>query len=79
MMLCRDTLNANENLDLMDDVSEPLFSEISSLHQRGLVVAQQMYGVNGSVGHHNTDLWGDAAPQDTGPPRLGGPKACYGW
>ncbi|KAJ5123916.1 uncharacterized protein N7515_007741 [Penicillium bovifimosum] len=28
------------------------------------VVAQKMYHASGIVAHHNTDLWGDSAPQD---------------
>ncbi|RYP49314.1 hypothetical protein DL768_004939 [Monosporascus sp. mg162] len=29
-----------------------------------LVTTKRMYGVGGSVSHHNTDMWGDTAPQD---------------
>ncbi|TPX11689.1 uncharacterized protein E0L32_007668 [Thyridium curvatum] len=35
------------------------------LVKRGEEVAKAMYGCRGWVAHHNTDLWGDAAPQDS--------------
>ena len=31
---------------------------------RGQIVARDMYGCRGFVAHHNTDIWGDCAPQD---------------
>jgi alpha-L-fucosidase 2 len=46
------------------DLQSPLWDLILRLHQNGLNVSQQMYGVKGAVAHHNTDIWGDAAPQD---------------
>lgn len=30
----------------------------------GQQTAKEMYGCRGFVAHHNTDLWGDTAPQD---------------
>jgi alpha-L-fucosidase 2 len=48
----------------MADLQSPLWDLIGRLHQNGLNVSQQMYGVEGAVAHHNTDLRGDAAPQD---------------
>jgi alpha-L-fucosidase 2 len=53
--------------NLIDDVSEPLFSQISATHSTGLNTAKTMYNCPGSVAHHNTDLWGDSAPQDNWP------------
>lgn len=50
--------------NLIDDVSEPLFAQIAATHQTGLTTAKNMYNCAGSVAHHNTDLWGDSAPQD---------------
>ena len=35
------------------------------MQTHGAQVAMGMYGANGWVAHHNTDLWGDCAPQDT--------------
>lgn len=37
-----------------------------------------MYGVEGAVGHHNTDLWGDAAPQDNYAPSTFWPSG-FAW
>ncbi|KAK8097107.1 hypothetical protein PG999_013051 [Apiospora kogelbergensis] len=50
------------------DLTSPLYDLIDVIKDRGAKVAQEMYGVqeegSGFVCHHNTDLWGDAAPQD---------------
>ncbi len=47
----------------------PLLEHIKRMQPRGEAVARDMYGIeNGWVAHHNTDLWGDCAPQDTYPP-----------
>jgi alpha-L-fucosidase 2 len=53
--------------NLMGEPSSALFAQIASTASRGLQVAQDMYGLSGTVAHHNTDLWGDAAPQDNWP------------
>ena len=34
------------------------------MQPRGREVARKMYGAKGWMAHHNTDLWGDCAPQD---------------
>ena len=41
-----------------------LFSMIRDLSQTGRKTAQEMYGCNGWVAHHNTDLWRIAGPVD---------------
>lgn len=46
------------------DLTSPLHDLISNMSQRGITVAQNMYHCQGSVTHHNTDIWGDSAPQD---------------
>ena len=47
----------------------PLFEHLKRMKPRGEAVAREMYGIEkGWVAHHNTDLWGDCAPQDTYPP-----------
>jgi len=43
----------------------PLFEHLHRMHPRGRKVAEEMYGARGFVAHHNTDIWGDCAPQDT--------------
>lgn len=44
---------------------EPLFNLLERAYENGLVAAKQMYSCRGYVLHHNTDFWGDAAPQDS--------------
>ena len=43
----------------------PLFEHLRRMHSRGIETAQKMYKARGFVAHHNTDIWGDTAPQDT--------------
>ncbi|KAG7287202.1 hypothetical protein NEMBOFW57_006707 [Staphylotrichum longicolle] len=51
------------------ETHKPVFDLISVAIPRGQAVAITMYGCNqGFVLHHNTDLWGDAAPVDKGTP-----------
>ena len=65
------TININAQMNYWPcerlDLSEchlPLFDLIERMRPRGEEVARKMYGMNGFVAHHNTDLWGDCAPQD---------------
>ena len=67
----RFTANINVQMNywgaLVTDLAEtqpPLHNLIASVQTQGAKVAKEMYGVGGWVCHHNTDLWGDAAPQD---------------
>ncbi|EXJ69822.1 uncharacterized protein A1O5_06894 [Cladophialophora psammophila CBS 110553] len=57
-----------------------LFDHIQRMAERGQQVAQDMYGCRGFVAHHNTDIWGDCAPQDRYVPAtywvLGGAWFC---
>ncbi|KAH0840748.1 alpha-L-fucosidase [Fonsecaea pedrosoi] len=57
-----------------------LFGHIQRMAERGKQVAQDMYGCRGFVAHHNTDIWGDCAPQDRYVPAtywvLGGAWLC---
>ncbi|MBQ8954675.1 MAG: glycoside hydrolase family 95 protein, partial [Clostridia bacterium] len=43
----------------------PLFEHLKRMLPHGRDVARDMYGARGFVAHHNTDIWGDCAPQDT--------------
>ncbi len=43
----------------------PLFDLLRRMLPNGKKVAEDMYGLPGFVAHHNTDLFGDCAPQDT--------------
>lgn len=45
----------------------PLFDLIRQMQKNGHEVADKMYGCRGFVAHHNTDIWGDCAPQDRWP------------
>ena len=42
----------------------PLFEHLDRMRVPGRKTAQVMYGCRGFVAHHNTDIWGDTAPQD---------------
>ena len=42
----------------------PLFALLRKVMQNGRHTARTMYGLDGFCCHHNTDLWGDTAPQD---------------
>lgn len=42
----------------------PLFDLLERVKEKGKETAERMYGCRGSVAHHNTDLYGDTAPQD---------------
>lgn len=42
----------------------PLFDHLKRMHRNGCRTAGEMYGCRGFVAHHNTDIWGDCAPQD---------------
>ena len=48
----------------LGDLTGPLWSVINSMKRTGANTARLMYNQSGIVGHHNTDLWGDTAPQD---------------
>lgn len=42
----------------------PLFDQLLKMLPNGKKTARDMYGCRGFVAHHNTDIWGDTAPQD---------------
>lgn len=52
-----------ESCDL-GDCHLPLFDLLKKMLPNGKKTAQVMYGCRGFVAHHNTDIWGDTAPQD---------------
>ena len=41
-----------------------LFDHLKRMYPHGLHTAETMYHARGWVAHHNTDIWGDTAPQD---------------
>ena len=65
------TININTEMNYwgaeIQNLSEchlPLFDHIERMRENGRVTARKMYHCNGTVCHHNTDIWGDTAPQD---------------
>ncbi len=42
----------------------PLIDHIGRMRENGRRTACDMYGCGGFMAHHNTDIWGDTAPQD---------------
>lgn len=42
----------------------PLFELLKTMLPNGQKTAKEMYGCRGFVCHHNTNMWGDTAPQD---------------
>ena len=68
---CRFTININTEMNYwsaeaqnLSELTEPLFDHIERMRPNGRVTAREMYGCGGFCAHHNTDLWGDTAPQD---------------
>ncbi len=48
----------------MAEIEESMFELLERTYKKGAQTAKKMYGSNGYVVHHNTDIWGDSAPQD---------------
>ncbi len=49
----------------LSECHRPLFDLLDRVADHGHITAKEMYDVNkGFVCHHNTDIWGDTAPQD---------------
>ena len=67
----RFTININTEMNYwpanicnLSECEEPLFDLLERVRVNGKVTAKKMYGCDGFVAHHNTDIWGDTAPQD---------------
>lgn len=65
------TININTEMNYwpagicnLSDCQIPLFEHMLRMLPNGQQTAREMYGCKGFVAHHNTDLWGDTAPQD---------------
>jgi len=65
------TININAQMNYwpaetcnLSECHTALLEHIKRLVEHGRVTAQTMYGCRGFVAHHNTDVWGDTAPQD---------------
>ena len=66
------TININAQMNYwpaevtgLGDLHLPLFRHMERMVPNGRKAARQMYGAEGWMAHHNTDIWGDCAPQDT--------------
>ena len=69
------TININAQMNYwpaevtgLGDLHMPLFRHMERMVPHGREAAKRMYGAEGWMAHHNTDLWGDCAPQDIWPP-----------
>ncbi|MBR5973665.1 MAG: glycoside hydrolase family 95 protein [Clostridiales bacterium] len=67
----RFTININTEMNYwpalvtnLSECTEPLISHLHRIRENGRITARKMYGCGGFVAHHNTDIWGDTAPQD---------------
>ncbi|PTM56564.1 glycoside hydrolase family 95 protein [Desmospora activa] len=65
------TININTEMNYwpaeignLAECHQPLFDLIERMRPNGRVTARKMYGCDGFVAHHNTDIWGDTAPTD---------------
>lgn len=70
------TININTEMNYwpaevtnLPETHQPLFELVKELSQTGQETARVMYGANGWVAHHNTDIWRCTGPVD---------KAFYG-
>lgn len=68
---CKYTVNINTEMNYwgaetqnLSECHTPLFDHIERMRENGRVTAREMYRCRGTVCHHNTDIWGDTAPQD---------------
>ncbi|MBO7532160.1 MAG: glycoside hydrolase N-terminal domain-containing protein, partial [Lachnospiraceae bacterium] len=66
------TININAQMNYwpaentgLSELHFPLFELIKRMVPNGRKAASEMYGARGWMAHHNTDIWGDCAPQDT--------------
>ena len=69
------TININAQMNYwpaevtgLGDLHMPLFRHMERMVPHGREAARRMYGARGWMAHHNTDIWGDCAPQDIWPP-----------
>ncbi|MCQ2537114.1 MAG: glycoside hydrolase family 95 protein, partial [Lachnospiraceae bacterium] len=66
------TININAQMNYwpvescnLSELHTPFLEHMKRLYPHGKEVAEKMYGARGWMAHHNTDIWGDCAPQDT--------------
>lgn len=68
---CKYTVNINAQMNYwpaencnLSEMHLPLIQHLKRMLPHGREAARKMYGARGFVCHHNTDIWGDCAPQD---------------
>jgi len=49
----------------LSELHMPFMDLLETMHEKGKETARVMYGMRGMVCHHNTDFYGDCAPQDS--------------
>lgn len=66
------TININAQMNYwpvetcnLSELHTPFLEHMKRMYPHGREVAEKMYGARGWMAHHNTDIWGDCAPQDT--------------
>jgi len=71
------TININTEMNYwpsevtgLGELGEPLFRMVEELSHPGAVTARVMYGADGWVAHHNTDLWRVSSPIDYANPGM---------
>ncbi|UOQ46975.1 glycoside hydrolase family 95 protein [Gracilibacillus caseinilyticus] len=69
------TININAQMNYwpaevcnLSECHVPLLKHIEKMKNSGRITAKKMYNCRGFTAHHNTDIWGDTAPQDIYPP-----------
>ena len=67
---CKYTININLQMNYwpaevcnLAELHQPLLDLIERMRPNGRRTATVMYGAKGFCAHHNTDIWGDTAPQ----------------
>lgn len=68
---CKYTININTEMNYwgteavnLPECHLPLFDHLDRMRENGRETARIMYNCGGFMCHHNTDIWGDTAPQD---------------
>ena len=74
---CNYTVNINTQMNYwpadvcnLSGLQKPLFELIKRAYLNGKKTARDLYGCEGFVMHHCTNLWGDTAPESVHPPAV---------
>lgn len=65
------TININTQMNYwpaevanLPEMHQPLFDLLDRMRTSGNITARRLYGTNGWVAHHNTNIWADTVPVD---------------